>query len=111
MIYVIEKLNNSRESRDKEENNDRVYYVYEMNTEMGLMLNIYDKEVIESNLIKGLRYNKEYKEKDIKEIIIHAVSLTFYGDKAVSLGISLGYIHPEAIKELKGVKVAMFMRI
>ena len=86
------------------------FYIYEMNTEMGLMINIYDKEVIESNLIEGLKYNRMCGEKDIKRIMLSAVSLTFYGERAVSLGVSLGYVHPEAVKKLKGVKVAMFIR-
>lgn len=110
-VNLGRKIRKSGVSEKKKEENGRTYYVYEISTEMGLMINIYDKEVIELELIEGLRYNRKCTEEDIKEIMIHAVSLTFYGDKAVNLGVSLGYIHPEAIKELKGVKIAMFIRI
>lgn len=90
---------------------EKRFYVYEVDTELGLMVYVYDKEVIEENLIEGLKYNRECSSSDIEALAAAALSLTFYGEKAVELGISLGYIHPEAVTELNGVKVAMFMRL
>lgn len=94
---------------DKEGKN--LYYIYEYQTDLGLMVNIIDKIVIDKQLIKGLKYNKVCDESSIITIIKEAVSLSFYGEGAVEMGVSLGFVHPAAVKKLNGVKVAMFYRI
>jgi hypothetical protein len=90
---------------------DKPFYVYDVSTEMGRMVYIYDREIIENRLIRDARYNKVCSEDEAAEIVKGAVSLTFYGERAVRLGISLGYIHPEAVGYLNGVRVAMYMRM
>jgi hypothetical protein len=75
-----------------------------------MMVSIYDEDVIINKKIKEAKYNRKCSIEEIKNIIRGAVSITFYGESAVKVGIKLGYIHPEAVKKLKGVKVAMFIK-
>lgn len=87
-----------------------VFYVYRIKTELGEMISIYDLEVIDDELIKGLRHNDICRLKDINKLVKRAVSITFYGHIAVQTGIQLGYIHPAAVKKLNDVPVAMFIK-
>ena len=90
---------------------EKPFYIYDVATEMGRMVYIYDREIVENRLIKDVKYSRACSEREIAEIARGAVSLTFYGDRAVKLGIDLGYIHPEAVGYLNGVRVAMYMRM
>mgnify|MGYP000698699427 CR=1 FL=1 len=74
------------------------------------MISIYDKEVIEDELISGLKFNDKCDINDIENLVKGVVSITFYGKEAVNLGIKLGYIHPEAVRKLNNVPVAMFIK-
>ena len=81
------------------------------NPEYGVFITVYDKEVIEGEtFLKGRRYTKLSSGDDLIQELMNAVSIIFYGEKAVELGIALKYIHPEAVGFQKGVKTAIFIR-
>jgi hypothetical protein len=91
---------------------DEEYYLdIRENTQFGVFISIFDKEVIEKEtVLKGARYNKVLSGHEIKRILSNAVSIIFYGDKAVKLGIILKYVHPEAIAINKGIKTAIYIK-
>ena len=81
------------------------------NPEYGVFITVYDKEVIEGNtFLRGRRYNKISSGEELIEELREAVSIIFYGEKAVELGIFLKYIHPDAVGEQKGVRTAIYIR-
>ncbi len=89
-----------------------VYYIDIKHHYYGKFVTIYDREVIEGDTFLK---NKEYVEKSddenyIRALIKDCVSIIFYGDNAVKLGVKLGYIHPEGVGVQKGVKVAIYIR-
>ncbi len=81
------------------------------NPEYGVFITVYDKEVLEGEtFLKGRGYTKVSSGDDLIQELMTAVSIIFYGEKAVELGIALKYIHPEAVGFQKGVKTAIFIR-
>ncbi len=81
------------------------------NPEYGVFITVYDKEVIEGDtFLKGKGYTKVSSGEDLINELRGAVSIIFYGEKAVELGISLKYIHPDAVGEQKGVRTAIYIR-
>ena len=57
-----------------------------------------------------MKYDKIVMDGNIEDILKVAVSVIFYGDEAVELGIKLRYIHPEAVGWQKGVKTAIYIK-
>lgn len=88
------------------------YYVSEKrNPQYGIFITIYDKEVIDGNtFLRNETYDYELIEDEIIKKLSRASSIIFYGEKAVSLGIRLKYIHPNAVGEQEGVKTAIFIK-
>jgi hypothetical protein len=86
------------------------YYVHEVVTNIGVMISIYDEDVVLNKRFKDIRFSEKCDIEKVKSKIRGAVSVTFYGESAVEMGIELGYIHPEAVTSLRGVKVAMFIK-
>ena len=99
----------SSQSSDKGKNKE-TFYIYRVETNLGIMITIYDKDVIEKKLIEGLRFNDTCTSEEVRDITKGVVSITFYGEKAVKLGIDLGYVHPEAVRKLNNVPIAMFIK-
>lgn len=80
------------------------------NNPIGLFITVYDIEVIENNEhFKGKKYNKILDEEKLRNLMRKAVSIILYGERAVSLGIKEGYIHPEAVSYQHDVKVAIYI--
>ena len=86
------------------------YYIREVVTNIGIMISIYDEDVVQNKKFRDAKYSERCDAEKVKSKIRGAVSVTFYGDSAVKMGIELGYVHPEAVTLLEGVKVAMFIK-
>lgn len=90
---------------------DEYYLDIKENVQFGTFINIYDKETIERKpAIENLKTSRKTNGHELKKILKNAVSIIFYGDNAVKLGIYLKYIHPEAVGENKGIKTAIYIR-
>ena len=90
---------------------ERYYLDIRNNPEYGVFITIYDKETLEGDtFLKGSKYTKISRGEELVEDLKRAVSIIFYGEKAVKLGVLLKYIHPEAVGIQKGVKTAIYIR-
>ena len=89
-----------------------IYYVTERrNPQYGVFITIYDKEVIDGDtFLRNEEYDYKMREEEVIKKLRMASSIIFYGEKAVSLGIKLKYIHPKAVGEQEGVKTAIFIK-
>ena len=86
------------------------YLDIKRNPEYGIFLTVYDKEVLEGDtFLKGKEYTKISKGEELIRELRDAVSIIFYGEKAVELGVILKYVHPEAVGVQKGIKTAIYI--
>lgn len=89
------------------------YYIdVREDNEYGAFVSIYDLEVADHQMFSKVREHMcLMKGSEIKEKLRSAVSIIFYGERAVELGCKLNYVYPSAVKYLRGVKTAICIKV
>ena len=81
------------------------------NPDYGIFMMIADVDAVENNMfLKKIFYDEIVRDDELEEKLKTAVSIIFYGENAVGLGIRLKYIHPKAVQYQKGVKTAIYIK-
>ena len=96
----------------KQESLPKKFYINtRRNSEYGVFITIADVDVVENKLfLKKIAYDRIVRESELEEKLKTAISIIFYGENAVELGIRLKYIHPEAVQYQEGVKTAIYIK-
>ena len=89
----------------------KFYISIRRNPDYGIFVTIADIDVVKKHtFLKNMNYDKIVMDVDAKDILKTAVSIIFYGDNAIELGIKLKYVHPDAVGWQKGVKTAIYIK-
>jgi len=100
----------ARNHQSHQSNKKGIFYADIRHNPLGIFLTLYDKKVIEENPhFKDKTYNEVLNVDEARELMRKAVSIILYGDKAVELGVSEKFIHPDAVSIQHNVKVAIYI--
>ena len=93
---------------------DMFYIDLRVNPEYGRFLTVYDIDIVDKHpyfkKINKSSTGRVVNLDELIEILKEAVSIIFYGEKSINIGIKHRYIHPEAVGSQMGVKTAIYIR-
>jgi len=99
-----------RHQSNKEGGSEIFYVDIRHNPIYGQFITVYDREVKENHeKFKDKSYTRKVDEKELISLLKESVSIILYGDKCVDIGIRERFVHPDAVSEQFGVKVAIFI--